>query len=213
MNRFPLHFAHQSFRSDNLPVMRTFATNASCGSTTAGLVETPAPIQTPPPGSGSAGPSIRRRLAFGNDPQLVASIIAQLHDDVVAVGVCDHRAAGHVSIALEEAILNAIYHGNLEISSELKENGDEPFLALARERQTLAPYCSRLVRLVSRVTPRWATFVIADEGRGFNVANLPDPTDPENLLRPSGRGVLLMRAFMDDVRYNTTGNRVTMVKL
>jgi anti-sigma regulatory factor (Ser/Thr protein kinase) len=193
--------------------MRTFASTASCGSFAAGLVETPAPIQTPPPVGDSSEPSIRRRLVFGNDPQLVASLITQFHDDLLAVGVCDSRAAGHVSIALEEAILNAIYHGNLEISSELKENGDEPFLALARERRSLAPYCSRSVRVLSRVTPRWATFVIVDEGKGFNAANLPDPTDPENLLRPSGRGVLLMRAFMDDVRYNTTGNRVTMVKL
>lgn len=193
--------------------MHTYASHASCDPFTASLVETPAPVQTPPPVGNSSGATIRRRFALANDPQLVMPLVSQFHADLLAIGVCDNRAAGHVSIALEEAILNAIYHGNLEISSELKENGDEPFLALARERQTLAPYCSRLVRIAARVTPLCAAFVVADEGPGFNVANLPDPTDPENLLRPSGRGVLLMRAFMDDVRYNPTGNRVTMVKM
>jgi anti-sigma regulatory factor (Ser/Thr protein kinase) len=150
---------------------------------------------------------------FGNDPQLVAELVAQFRTDLLMAGTCDNPAAMRVSVALEEAILNAIYHGNLEISSELKENGDEPFFALARERQGLAPYCSRSVRIVSRVTPKRATFVIADEGPGFDVNGVNDPTDDIGVFRASGRGILLMRAFMDDVRYNTTGNRVTMVKL
>ena len=53
---------------------------------------------------------------------------------------------------------------------------------------------------------------IRDEGDGFDPSKLPDPTDPENLDRPCGRGVMLMRAFMDDVRYNATGNEVTLVR-
>jgi anti-sigma regulatory factor (Ser/Thr protein kinase) len=131
----------------------------------------------------------------------------------LAVGVCDRHSATRVGIALEEALLNAIYHGNLEISSELKKNGDEPFHALARERRAQEPYAARRVRVVSRVSPKKATFVVTDEGPGFDVSKLPDPTDPENLDKPSGRGLLLMRTFMDDVRYNATGNRVTMTKL
>ena len=51
-----------------------------------------------------------------------------------------------------------------------------------------------------------------DDGPGFDVSTLPDPTDPANLERPSGRGVLFMRTFMDDVRYNPTGNCVTLLK-
>jgi anti-sigma regulatory factor (Ser/Thr protein kinase) len=54
--------------------------------------------------------------------------------------------------------------------------------------------------------------VIADEGPGFDISKLPDPTDLKYIDRPSGRGVLLMRAFMNKVRYNTTGNRVLLVK-
>lgn len=150
------------------------------------------------------------QFLLANDPRLVSPLVAQLRDDLLAVGVCDRHAATRAGIALEEALLNAVYHGNLEISSKLKEDGDERFHALARERRTREPYASRRVRVLSRVTQQQATFVIADDGPGFDVSSLPDPTDPENLLRPSGRGLLLMRTFMDSVEYSPTGNRVTM---
>lgn len=163
-----------------------------------------APSKTPAP--------IVRQFVLDNDPRLVAPIVDQLRDDLVAVGVCDERAATRVGIALEEALLNAVYHGNLEISSKLKENGDGPFHALARERRTTEPYASRWVRVTARVTRKKATFTVTDEGPGFDVSALPDPTDPANLERPSGRGLLLMRAYTDEVRYSATGNRVTMVK-
>jgi CheY-like chemotaxis protein len=153
------------------------------------------------------------RFVLANDPQLIGPLVSQIRDDLLAIGVCNRHSATRVGIALEEALLNAVYHGNLEISSKLKENGDEPFRALARERRALEPFASRRVRVVSRVTRQKATFLIADEGPGFDVASLPDPTDPANLERPSGRGLLLMRTFMDDVRYNATGNVVTLVKL
>jgi anti-sigma regulatory factor (Ser/Thr protein kinase) len=54
--------------------------------------------------------------------------------------------------------------------------------------------------------------VIRDEGKGFDMAKIPDPTDPENLVLPYGRGVMLINCFMDEVRYNDVGNEVTMIK-
>ena len=56
------------------------------------------------------------------------------------------------------------------------------------------------------------TYTIRDEGPGFDVNNLPDPTDPANLEKPSGRGMLLIRMFMDAVRYNDMGNEITLEK-
>jgi anti-sigma regulatory factor (Ser/Thr protein kinase) len=58
-----------------------------------------------------------------------------------------------------------------------------------------------------------AAVVVRDEGPGFDPARIPDPTDPDNLERLTGRGILLMRTFMDEIRYNDAGNEVTMVKL
>jgi CheY-like chemotaxis protein/anti-sigma regulatory factor (Ser/Thr protein kinase) len=147
-----------------------------------------------------------------NDPCLVPPLVAMLRDDLISIGLCDMTGATRAGIAIEEALLNAVYHGNLEVSSDLRASGDEAFHALATERRQQEPYMLRRVTVTARMSPTWAAFVIADQGPGFDVAGLPDPTEPSNIARPSGRGVLLMRTFMDKVRYNSTGNRVTLIK-
>ena len=61
------------------------------------------------------------------------------------------------------------------------------------------------------MSPTSGTFFVRDEGPGFDPNKLPDPTDPANLEKVSGRGLLLMKTFMDEVTFNATGNQVTMV--
>jgi CheY-like chemotaxis protein len=153
------------------------------------------------------------RFVLENDPALVSPLVQVLREELVAFGLCDATGATRAGIAMEEAILNAVYHGNLGVSSELKLSGDGSFERLAAARRRETPYRDRRVRVSAELTPTEARFVVADEGPGFDVSALPDPTDPANLERPSGRGVLFMRTFMDDVRYNATGNVVTLVKL
>ena len=152
------------------------------------------------------------QFVLENDPALVPPLVAQFREDLIEIGLCDLSDATRAGIALEEALLNAVLHGNLEVSSELRAEGDEAFHALARKRRGQEPYAARRVRVAARLTPAKATFVITDEGPGFDVRKVPDPTHPDFLEKPSGRGVLLMRTFMDEVRYNATGNRVTLVK-
>jgi anti-sigma regulatory factor (Ser/Thr protein kinase) len=147
-----------------------------------------------------------------SDPALVPPLVALLRDDMIEIGLCDISSATRAGIALEEALLNAMYHGNLEVSSELRENGDDAFHKLAAERRTQAPYQSRRVRVKAELVPGRATFVIVDEGPGFDISKLPDPDSPDYIPGPSGRGILLMRAFMSEVRYDSTGNEVTLVK-
>ena len=118
-----------------------------------------------------------------------------------------------VGLALEEALLNSLYHGNLEVSSTLKELPDNSFYDLANRRQNELPYSDRRIEVTSQTSMLETRYVITDGGPGFDVANLPDPTDPENIIRPSGRGVMLMHAFMDEVQFNERGNQVTLVKL
>ncbi len=117
-----------------------------------------------------------------------------------------------MTVALEEAITNAIVHGNLEVSSALREAADGAYERLIRLRRGKRPYSSRRVHVGCEVTRDAAIFAIRDDGRGFDAMNLPDPRDPERLTLASGRGILLMRAFMDVVQHNPTGNAVTMVK-
>jgi len=80
------------------------------------------------------------------------------------------------------------------------------------ERGRTLPYSGRRVRVTARIARDRAEFVVRDDGAGFDVGKLPDPTDPDNLAKCSGRGVLLVRMFMDEVRFNAQGNEITMVK-
>ena len=57
-----------------------------------------------------------------------------------------------------------------------------------------------------------AVLTVRDEGAGFDPGTLPDPTDPANLGRSCGRGLFLIRSFMDEVRHNAAGNEITLVK-
>ena len=89
--------------------------------------------------------------------------------------------------ALDEAFVNAVKHGN---KFDVK----------------------KLVRIAAEVSRDEARFTIEDEGEGFDVQNIPDPLDPQNLFKTSGRGVLFIYNIMDEVKYNDRGNRLTMVK-
>ncbi len=90
-------------------------------------------------------------------------------------------------VALDEAFVNAVKHGN-------------KFDA------------TKLVRITAEVSTKEARFTVEDEGDGFNVAEIPDPTNIENLFKTSGRGVLIIHNVMDEVKYNERGNRVEMIK-
>ena len=82
----------------------------------------------------------------------------------------------------------------------------------AKQRLRESPYKDRRIDVRVTLTPDEARFVIRDEGPGFDLAKLPDRTDSANLEKISGRGVMLMFMFMDDVDYNNVGNEVTLIK-
>lgn len=92
-----------------------------------------------------------------------------------------------IHLALEEALVNAIKHGN----------------RMDPKKHITVEYA---------VTPERFDVSIADDGSGFCPDDVPDPRDAENLSKPSGRGLLLMKEFMDVVEHNSTGNRVHMIK-
>src|SRR5262249_14752678 len=97
------------------------------------------------------------------------------------------RDCGGIRLALEEAIVNGLRHGN---------RGDP----------------SKRVRVGYRVGPNTMLAVVEDEGPGFDPDRVPDPTLPENLDRPCGRGLLLMRHYMPWVCFARPGNRVLLCK-
>ena len=152
------------------------------------------------------------RFLLDNDPTLVAPLVALLREDLLETGLCNENTAMRAGIALEEALLNAVYHGNLEVSSHLKLDDEQAFHKMAARRRNQMPYRERRVRVIARLTPVQAVFIITDQGPGFDIRKLPDPDDSSVWDKPSGRGLMLMRMFMDEVHYNPTGNSVTLVK-
>lgn len=147
-----------------------------------------------------------------NNPQLVAAVVAHLQEYLDRFKLCDETGRIRVGIALEEAITNGINHGNLELSSELRQDGSDSYHLLGEQRRKVPPFSERRIHICAQACRQQATFQIRDEGPGFDPATLPDPTDPANLGRIGGRGLLLIRTFMDEVTYNATGNQITMVK-
>jgi CheY-like chemotaxis protein/anti-sigma regulatory factor (Ser/Thr protein kinase) len=147
-----------------------------------------------------------------SDPTLISSLVGFFQEAASSIGLCDETDNTRLGIALEEALVNALYHGNLDLDSELRHHDERSYREKVNQRLKKAPYCDRRIHVKANFSCAEAEFHIGDEGGGFQPDNLPDPTDPENLEKLSGRGVLLMRTFMDEVRYNESGNAVTMVK-
>ena len=147
-----------------------------------------------------------------NDPQLIPPLVAYLQHRVIEIGMTEESERMRVAVGLEEALVNALYHGNLELSSDLRDEAPERYAEIVKQRQQQQPYCDRRVHIEAKLSRQSLTFIIRDEGPGFDPQCLPDPTAPANLERVSGRGVFLMRTFMDEVSYNATGNQVTLVK-
>ena len=113
-------------------------------------------------------------------------VLDYLMKRVDKLGVVDVEQS-NLYVALDEAFVNAVKHGN-------------KFDVAKR------------VRIAADVSPLEAKFTIEDDGEGFDVKNIPDPLDPENLFKTSGRGVLFIYNIMDEVKYNERGNQLTMVK-
>jgi serine/threonine-protein kinase RsbW len=113
----------------------------------------------------------------------------QTASEVAAKSGFDEDECGRIAMAVREAAVNAVLHGNRY----------DPAKRLTISFET---------------TPDALTVAVRDEGSGLDPAALPDPLAPENLLKQSGRGIFLIRAFMDEVRFSalSPGTEITMVK-
>ncbi len=156
---------------------------------------------------------IESRFVLDNDVSAIPVLVAHLESDLTRLERCDETELLQIGVALREALVNAIFHGNLELSSALREiDGGKPYHDLAERRRREPPYKDRRVRLTALQRRHEVRYHIADQGPGFDPRVLPDPTDISQLERVSGRGLLLIRTFMDDVQHNARGNEITMVK-
>ncbi len=117
---------------------------------------------------------------------LMHSVLEYLVGRVAKMGVVNPDKS-NLYIALDEAFVNAVKHGN-QFDTD------------------------KLVKITADIFPHEARFIVEDEGAGFDVKSIPDPLDPMNLFKTSGRGVMMIYNIMDEVHYNEKGNRLEMVK-
>jgi len=125
-------------------------------------------------------------LVIHSDLQAARNVEEQILGKARALGYSEECAFA-VRLALEEAVVNAHKHGN---------RGD----------------ASKHITVSYHVGPQRLIIRVRDEGPGFDPQAVPDPTEADRIALPNGRGIMLMRAYLDDVQYNRSGNEVQLVK-
>ena len=125
-------------------------------------------------------------LELPSDLTLMNAVLEYLLDRVAKLGLIQVEQS-NLFVALDEAFVNAVKHGN--------RNDPE-----------------KLLRVTAELSAHEAIFTVEDEGEGFDMEAIPDPRDPANLFKSSGRGVLLIYNIMDEVEYSERGKRLKMVK-
>jgi serine/threonine-protein kinase RsbW len=112
-------------------------------------------------------------------------LVEKFVDEICSIFKVHEDLYGNILVALTEAVNNAIYHGN-----QLNPNKSVDVSFSSKEGML--------------------SFTIKDEGNGFDYNSLPDPTDPENIEKPNGRGVFLMKSLADKVTFEDNGSRVVI---
>ncbi|MGF1583621.1 MAG: response regulator [Gemmataceae bacterium] len=154
----------------------------------------------------------KARFVLGYERGSPQALVHHLCSALEGINFCDQTGLLQIATALTEALTNAIDHGNLELDSDLRDSPGNQYRELGNERAKTPPYCDRKVYVTIHLSAAEVRYTIRDEGAGFDHTTLLDPTDPENLLKASGRGIMLIRTFMDETWYNSEGNELTMVK-
>lgn len=155
----------------------------------------------------------RFRFVLPNEESLIAGVVEFLQDRICYRNPgCDDNVLMQVGIAVQEAIRNAMHHGNLEVSSKLRHESSAVYNAKVLERLQDETYAGRRVVVDARFEGSTIRCSVRDEGPGFDPESVPDPTDSENLLKVSGRGLYLISMFMDSVEHRESGSEIVMTK-
>ena len=151
-------------------------------------------------------------FVLDNRSATVSALVGYVRETLQLLRFADQGTIIRTCVALTEALDNAVYHGNLELNSEMREDDSDSWESAVAERRETSPYKDRNLFVRTELSRQEVSITIRDEGPGFDPGKLPDPTDPANIECACGRGVFLVRTFMDEVRYNDKGNEVTLIK-
>ena len=149
---------------------------------------------------------------LANDLSLIKALVHHVLQTLRCLPLGDETERLRVTVAVEEALFNAYYHGNLEIGATQGKLDRQACEAMAQQKLQESFHAGRRIRVAIRMTRDEARFVIRDEGPGFDVARFIGPPAVAFPDEATGRGIYLMHAIMDEVTFNPAGNEVTLVK-
>jgi len=152
---------------------------------------------------------MRFRFKLNNDLSLIRPLISMIQQMALGMSVLSNEDTTRLGIALDEAIVNAICHGNLELSHDEMSYVRRHLHAkcpidVVEQRRMLAPYDSRCVYVASLITREGVKVSVRDDGKGFALGSV----DQEQL----GRGVTLIQNLVDKATFNEAGNEITLLK-
>ena len=155
------------------------------------------------------------RYQIENEALLIPPLVEHLQQTAHQLQLVDDTDRLRLSKAIFEALHNAIYHGNLELTAdEVAEVRQSPHTASALlARRQSNSHWQRRVTIVSTISPEEGRFTIRDEGLGFDSQQvIRDRINPERLTTRGRHGLTLIHAFMDEVHFNARGNEITLIK-
>lgn len=151
-------------------------------------------------------------FVLANDLTLADMLVDHLQEALRCMPLGDETERMRVGIAFKAALENAYYHGNLEIGATIGQANRNAIEELEQRRRCEPPYRDRCIRVQARISREEAVVAIADDGPGFDWSKLPAPTEMDRAGRITGRGIILMRTFLDEVVFSPKGNEVTLTK-
>ncbi|QDV68513.1 putative transcriptional regulatory protein TcrX [Rosistilla carotiformis] len=154
------------------------------------------------------------QFTLENDPKLIAPLVNLMQQMAAGIQYCDDVTRARIGMALEQALRNALYHGNLELShdelvrdEELKVAG-EPTLVDRRRSET--PFNDRRIHFRAKLGHEMLQFTVRDDGPGFDCSAVQSP-EHNGLDATGGRGLVLIQSFMDEIRFNDRGNEIKLI--
>ncbi len=165
-----------------------------------------------PPSLPTAVATEQTSLHIPSQPEWIEPTVEYLKQKAILCGACHPARANKLTLVLHEALTNSVIHGNLELSSDLKERGDNAFTAALAERAADPRYAERLVEVRVEYDGERCRWILTDQGKGFDVERVLTRacSDEPGLILASGRGLLLMRAFLDDLSFELRGRRAIL---
>ncbi|QDV55732.1 response regulator [Rosistilla oblonga] len=153
------------------------------------------------------------QFTLENDPKLIAPLVNLIQQMAAGIQYCDDVTRARIGMALEQALRNALYHGNLELSRDALRKDEELRVvgepSIVDRRRHEPPYADRKIHFRAKLGHDQLQFTVRDDGAGFDCAAV-EPPEQKHLDDQTGRGLLLIQSFMDEVAFNPEGNEITL---